>query len=78
MKGVHTVNERDKGHNLADFVGLQVPDEVPTNVCRQSFVLLQQFLYSTLAEIVLTGVIGLADEFCGMKLAHAHKRHLFR
>ena len=63
---------------LAHLVGLQVSDEVPANVGRQSRGFVEELLHTAFAESPLAGVVGLGYGLGGMEFRNRHEAHSLR
>ena len=55
---VDAVDERDVRDNVFDFIGLQVANEVPSDVLRQYFVFVAHLLGVVLSKGTLTCIVG--------------------
>ena len=60
-----------------EFVGLQVPDEMPFQICQvlQLLHFAGEFLRAVLPETTLPGGIGLPDGFDGVEFGNCHQLH---
>ena len=74
LLGVHRLDEvRSQPQQVADLVGLQVSDEVPTDIRGQNSHFLLQFLHPTLPEIAFAGLVGLSYRLRRMELTDTHQ-----
>jgi hypothetical protein len=69
------VEKTEERKRLADFVFLQVPDEVPDETGRAGRDLVPCFLYPALAEDTLSGLRRRHDRLRRMGLGHRDETH---
>src|SRR5687767_12704414 len=77
FKTVNAVHEVNEGCDLFNFIGLQMPDKMPTYVSRQGGLLDQQFLYIILTEIAVPQLIQLQDVGYRLKFRHSDQGNSF-
>ena len=77
-KGVYRFYHSDVRGDVLHLVGLQMSDEVPFDVTRQSLHLVTEFLLMTFAKQSLPFVVGLEYPFGGMILADSNQSYSFR
>ena len=77
--GVHRLNQvRTQSDEVPHFVGLQVSDEMPVYIVGQQRLFALQFLHPAFTKVPFSRFIRFAYRFHGLKLTHAHQRHLSR
>ena len=72
---VDAVDERDKGDDVFDFVGLQMADEMPLDILREHLMLVAHFKGMVLAENALTSIVGFLQVADGLGLADGYQSY---